>query len=523
MFKRILSFIAALAMILVLLPYGADAASSISFGSTVTGSFKSGETSTDYDLTLPSSGRISVSAQAGLKIRLSVMSGDTSLWKLNVAANGSASGKADLMGGKYRFRVENTGSGTGDYSFRITFTPADETFPENNSSSTANNNVFKRASQAALATDIKAHLALNDTVDYFSFEPDIEGSFAFLFTTEIELRIDVYDENRTLIWGSDIAPGDFSSAEGAVYFKLHLLACRHYAVVSARRNNSGAYITGSYKLRLGERLKTPVISLENVASTGKIRISWEPVSGAEKYEVWRSLEKTGEYTRLGVTTNCRFTNTSAKAGTKYYYRVRAVSDPVTNIASALCSPKYRTCDLPQPTVRGTHNEDTGKNKLEWDAVDGASAYEIYRSAQKDGEYKLIKTVTKLDFTNTSVKAGETWYYRVVAVHENTAANSAPSAIKTLTCDLPRPVVTASITSSGKPKLTWPAIDGAKEYNVYRSLNGNDGWSLMLTTVNLSYTNTSAVSGTTYYYKVRAMHEISAANSAYSTVVSATAR
>ena len=47
---------------------------------------------------------------------------------------------------------------------------------------------------------------------------------------------------------------------------------------------------------------------------------------------------------------------------------------------------------------------------------------------------------------------------------------------------------------------------------------------MFTTSNLSYTNISAKAGTTYYYKVKAVSKVkSAANSAFSTVVSIRAR
>ncbi|MBS1336740.1 MAG: hypothetical protein HP031_03875, partial [Oscillospiraceae bacterium] len=47
---------------------------------------------------------------------------------------------------------------------------------------------------------------------------------------------------------------------------------------------------------------------------------------------------------------------------------------------------------------------------------------------------------------------------------------------------------------------------------------------MFTTSNLSYTNTSAKAGTTYYYKVKAISKVkSVANSVFSTVVSIKAK
>ena len=57
---------------------------------------------------------------------------------------------------------------------------------------------------------------------------------------------------------------------------------------------------------------------------------------------------------------------------------------------------------------------------------------------------------------------------------------------------------------GKPTLKWDNI-GADYYETYRAEDENGTYSKMFTTENLSYTNTSAVAGQTYYYKVRAIY------------------
>ena len=69
------------------------------------------------------------------------------------------------------------------------------------------------------------------------------------------------------------------------------------------------------------------------------------------------------------------------------------------------------------------------------------------------------------------------------------------------------------TSSGKPKLSWNAVDGAVKYWVYRSTDGKN-FSYYDKTTNTTYTNSSTTIGTTYYYKVKAVNANGAA-SAYS--------
>jgi len=106
----------------------------------------------------------------------------------------------------------------------------------------------------------------------------------------------------------------------------------------------------------------------------------------------------------------------------------------------------------------------------------------------------------------------------MAVCETEGADSGYSTPKSVTVDLARPVVTTT-TSSGKPKLTWKSVEGATKYQVYRATSKSGEYTLMKTTTGKTYTDTSAKKGKTYYYKVRALSNVSAATSAYSTVKS----
>ncbi|HCX43080.1 MAG TPA: hypothetical protein DHN18_00260, partial [Oscillibacter sp.] len=167
---------------------------------------------------------------------------------------------------------------------------------------------------------------------------------------------------------------------------------------------------------------------------------------------------------------------------------------------------------------------TGKPYIYWSAVDGASQYEVYRSGSSNGTYEYVGTTTATNYTDNKANAGYTYYYKVKAVSKvKSTANSSLSAAVAITCRCARPSVKIT-TSNGSPRLTWNAVAGASQYEVYRATSKNGSYTKMFTTSNLSYTNTSAKAGTTYYYKVKAVSKVkSAANSAFSTVVSIRAR
>ena len=266
-------------------------------------------------------------------------------------------------------------------------------------------------------------------------------------------------------------------------------------------------------------LARPEITLSNVASTGKIKISWNKIEGAVKYEVYRSTDN-NTWSKLSTVSGTSLTNTSTEAGTLYYYKVKAIHEK-ESANSAYSSVKSRTCDLARPSISSlTIISSTGKIKVKWGAVDGAVKYALYCSTDNKTWTKLV-TTTGTSINHNSAVAGTRYYYKVYAIASNSAANSAYSTVKDGYCDLARPTLTVSLNSKDKPVLTWNEIDGAVKYAVYRSTD-NKTWTKMITTTGTKLTHSSAVSGTTYYYKVRAIASVSNANSAYSTVKSITA-
>ena len=159
-----------------------------------------------------------------------------------------------------------------------------------------------------------------------------------------------------------------------------------------------------------------------------------------------------------------------------------------------------------PRVTIGNSSDSGKPKLTWAAVDGAAKYEIYRSTQQSTGYSLLGTTTSTSYVNTGAAAGITYYYKVCAV--NSAGTSAYSNIVSGTARTPAPAAPVlkggTSSASGKPQLTWAAVDGAAKYDVYRSNSADGTFSKVGSTDKTTYVNTGAVQGVTYFYKIRAV-------------------
>ena len=301
---------------------------------------------------------------------------------------------------------------------------------------------------------------------------------------------------------------DNSAVAGKSYY-YYVIAQNANDVESAKSNIVGCTCD----------LAQPVIKLSSVSSSGKIKISWNQVEGATKYEVYRATSKSGTYNKITTTKGTSVINTSAVAGKAYYYKVRAICN-TDAAASAYSAVKSLTCDLAQPVIKLSNVSSSGKIKISWNSVEGATKYEVYRATSKSGTYNRITTTKNTSVTNTSAAAGKTYYYKVRAICNTDAAASAYSVVEYLTCDLAQPVIKLSnVSSSGKIKVSWEKITGAGKYEVWRATSKTGTYKRMTTTTNTSYTDTSASAGKTYYYKVKAIHSKTDANSAYSAIVS----
>ena len=272
------------------------------------------------------------------------------------------------------------------------------------------------------------------------------------------------------------------------------------------------------------QLPAPTVTGGNDAQ-GRPTLTWNAVSGAAKYEVYRARSKDGDYIKYSTVTGTSYTNTSyIENGNTYYYKVRALDANGTAGAwSSVVSVTYKQT-LPAPTVTGG-NDAQGRPTLKWNAVTGAAKYEVYRARSKDGDYIKYSTVTGTSYTNTSyIENGNTYYYKVRALDANGTAGAWSSVVSvTYKQTLPAPTVTGGNDAQGRPTLKWNAVTGAAKYEVYRARSKDGDYIKYSTVTGTSYTNTSYIEdGNTYYYKVRALDANGTAG-AWSSIVSVTYR
>lgn len=167
-----------------------------------------------------------------------------------------------------------------------------------------------------------------------------------------------------------------------------------------------------------------------------------------------------------------------------------------------------------PTTFKATGTSYNKVTVTWSPVEGASAYEIYRSTKKSSDYKKIATIkprnitlsedglyTYIDKDRTS---GVKYYYKMRATN-GSAAGSYTSV------DEAKPNIKAptglKVKSKGKKSITikWSKVDKATSYRVYYSKkkNGTYKRATKPSTKKTTYTISKLKRKTTYYIKILA--------------------
>lgn len=163
---------------------------------------------------------------------------------------------------------------------------------------------------------------------------------------------------------------------------------------------------------------------------------------------------------------------------------------------------------PSPTGL-TANYSSNQVVLQWNAVTGATYYNVLRSTNSGSGFTTIASLAPTNYTDTGLVNGTIYYYVVDAVNSNGAsANS--SQISATGPPLP-PTGLNATPGYEQVALSWTAAGGGSSYDVLRSTNSG-AETIVGTTTTLNYTDTGLANGTTYYYEVSAVNNSGSANS-----------
>ena len=192
-----------------------------------------------------------------------------------------------------------------------------------------------------------------------------------------------------------------------------------------------------------------------------------------------------------------------------------------NIRTAQIKPEYlEVLTLANPSSPQNLQSSPGDGYvvLSWAAPssDGGSSlaeYLIYRSTSYGKEVLLDSvTASRTSYTDTAVKNGQTYYYKVSAVNKEKEEGTSASTKATPVSSVTKPSVPQKLQASaggGYVVLSWavPSNDGGSaivEYKIYRGTSSG-GERYLDSASATTYRDTAVTNGETYYYYIVAVN------------------
>lgn len=160
-----------------------------------------------------------------------------------------------------------------------------------------------------------------------------------------------------------------------------------------------------------EKPATPTNVKASWIGTKNIKVTWNKVANADKYDVYRSYKKAAGYVKIATVTTDSYTDSTSTAGKTAYYKVVAVKGTQSSAYSADAN-AYK---LKTP-VKVKAKAKKRKVTVSYGKVSKASGYEIYQSTKKKGKFKKVATIKKAKTTKKviNIKKKGTYYFKVRA-------------------------------------------------------------------------------------------------------------
>lgn len=302
----------------------------------------------------------------------------------------------------------------------------------------------------------------------------------------------------------------YASAVGAnVYISFHL-----NSNVSSAPNGVGVYYPNSnYNAQIGEIGKGLAAKiLEKLKALGISQWGTGIIVWNATYDKYPD-GSTADY--LGVIRNCKKVGIPAVliehafiSNTSDYTNFLNSDEKLKNLgvadATAIAEAYGLQKKTNKPTIEYTRSLETGSLNIKWAAMSGASYYELYRSTQKDTNYKQVAEVKgATTYVDDTVTVGKKYYYKVRAVYTNGTVSemSEPFAGRVLATVS---MNYAKSVASKKIELSWNKVTGANGYYIYRA--GGDSASYqqiakISSNKTLSYIDKVSANNKSYSYQV----------------------
>jgi hypothetical protein len=261
------------------------------------------------------------------------------------------------------------------------------------------------------------------------------------------------------------------------------------------------------------------VSASKATYTDHIRVTWNFVSGATTYEIWKNTsDNSGSATKIPGDQISPYDDYSGTNDTTYYWIKAKNSCGTSSFSSSDYGYFYSCTAPPTPTgvtaTKGTYSDCI---LIYWDYA--YNTYEVWRSTSNNSNSatKIIERSNDF-YWDYSITFGTTYYYWIKAKDNcGTSDFSLPDYGFTPDCIIPSPPSGVSASKGNytdRIHITWSSVSGATGYEVWRNtINNSSSATKKYACTNYvsSFYDYNVELNVTYYYWIKATNICGASN------------
>ncbi len=463
-------------------------------------------------------------------------------WVTTRSTSGDVAYSQTLEAGTYFLKVNGEGvlgaigASTGDYSFRMTFTPESK-----GETDADKNNDLKYAKEIKLDSTSSGKILNDGENDFYKFTINSSGTVTVKFTSKMEYySIYVLNANGDSVWSQASNKWDASKKQRVDTYKLELSAGTYYIKANGM-GKTGTLIkrdvnsTGSYKFDLdfksaGANSVEPNNSIVNpnkISFNKKIKGHLSLTDGADYYEI--NASKGGVMIGF-VSYMSSYSIRVLDADNKEVWSSKgnALGEKATtrkdlhefNLAKGKYfivvdggTGKYNFEISKEISVGKTkitsYERTTSTLKLRWAKVKGADGYEVFKYDEAKKEFvKIGSTTTKRYLTVKKLNSATVYDFKVRAYKKlNGVVVYGEFSAERGALTTPAKATISKVTAGKKTAtVNWKTVANASGYRVFYTTDKDFDYAkstMVKDSKATSKTIKKLKSGKKYYFKVRA--------------------